>query len=107
MTKEVLLAIKGLQFDGSEENTEIETLVSAEYYKRNNSHYVMFEEAHEGFDETSKNLIKFKENSLDLTQKGLVKVKLDDEDEKTLKEFNVADVKILKCNEKKSEQDED
>lgn len=74
MTKEVLLAIKGLQFDGSEENTEIETLISAEYYKRNDSHYVMFEEAHEGFEETSKNLIKFKENSLDLTKKGLVNV---------------------------------
>ncbi len=30
--------------------------------------------------------------------KGLVKVKLDDENEKTLKEFNVSDVKILKRN---------
>lgn len=30
--------------------------------------------------------------------KGLVKVKLDDEDEKTLKEFNVLDVKLLKRN---------
>ncbi|MBQ8301803.1 MAG: stage 0 sporulation family protein [Clostridia bacterium] len=30
--------------------------------------------------------------------KGLVKVKLDDENEKTLKEFNVADVKILRRN---------
>lgn len=28
--------------------------------------------------------------------KDLVKVKLDDENEKTLKEFNVADVKVLK-----------
>lgn len=32
--------------------------------------------------------------------KGLVKVKLDDENEKTLKEFNVADIKVLKRNEK-------
>lgn len=30
--------------------------------------------------------------------KGLVKVKLDDEDEKTLKEFKVSDVKVLKRN---------
>ena len=74
MTKEVLLAIKGLQFDGSEDNTEIETLTNAEYYKRNNSHYVMYEEAFEGFHETAKNIIKFKENSLDLTKKGLVNV---------------------------------
>ncbi len=35
--------------------------------------------------------------------KGLVKVKLDDEDEKTLKEFNVSDVKVLKRNNKNNE----
>ena len=61
MTKDILLAIKGLQFDGSEDNALIETMTNAEYYKRNNSHFVMYEEAHEGFDETSRNIIKFKE----------------------------------------------
>lgn len=74
MTKDVLLAIKGLQFDGSEEDSEIETVTAAEYYKRNNSHYVIYEEAFEGFEETTKNVIKFKDNSLDLTKKGLVNV---------------------------------
>lgn len=74
MTKDVLLAIKGLQFDGSEEDTEIETVTSAEYYKKNNSHYVIYEEAFEGFEGTTKNVIKFKNNSLDLTKKGLVNV---------------------------------
>ena len=74
MTKDVLLAIKGLQFDGSSEDTEIETVTAAEYYKRNNSHYVMYEEAFEGFEGTTKNIPKFKDNSLDLTKKGLVNV---------------------------------
>ncbi|MBQ8232197.1 MAG: DUF1934 domain-containing protein [Lachnospiraceae bacterium] len=74
MTKDVLLAIKGLQFDGSEEDTEIETVTAAEYYMRNNSHYVIYEEAFEGFEGTTKNVIKFKNNSLDLTKKGLVNV---------------------------------
>ena len=74
MTKDVLLAIKGLQFDGSEEDTEIETVTSAEYYKKNNSHYVIYEEAFEGFEGTTKNILKFKDNSLDLTKKGLVNV---------------------------------
>ena len=74
MTKDILLAIKGLQFDGSEDNALIETMTNAEYYKRNNSHFVMYEEAHEGFSETSRNIIKFKENSLELTKKGLVNV---------------------------------
>lgn len=35
--------------------------------------------------------------------KGLVKVKLDDENEKTLKEFNVSDVKVLKRNNRNNE----
>ena len=74
MTKEVLLAIKGLQFDGSSEDMEIETVAPAEYYKKNNSHYVIYEEASEGFQETTKNVIKFKENSLDLLKRGLVNV---------------------------------
>lgn len=74
MTKEVLLAIKGLQFDGSEEDTEIETVTSAEYYKKNDSHYVIYEEASEGFEETTRSMIRFREHSLDLMKKGLVNV---------------------------------
>lgn len=73
MTKEVLLAIKGLQFD-AEETSDIETVTAAEYYKKNNSHYVIYDEACEGFSETTRNVIKFKDNSLDLTKKGLVNV---------------------------------
>jgi len=38
--------------------------------------------------------------------KGLVKVKLDDENEKTLKEFNVTDVKVLKRNTNNEQQKE-
>lgn len=74
MTKEVLVAIKGLQFDGFSDETEIETVTAGEYYKRNNSHYVVYEELFEGSQETTKNIVKFKENSLDLMKKGLVNV---------------------------------
>lgn len=74
MTKDVLLAIKGLQFDGSDEDNEIETVTAAEYYKKNNIHYLIYEEASEGFEETTRNIIKFRENSLDLTKRGLVNV---------------------------------
>ena len=69
MTKEVLLSLQGLQFDAvSADGDKIETITPAEYYKRNDSHYVIFEEAMEGFQEKTKNVIKFKENSLDLTK---------------------------------------
>lgn len=74
MTKDVLVAIKGLQFEAGQEDMDIETVMAAEYYKRNNSHYVIYEEACEGFEGTTRNIIKFKDNSLDLTKKGLINV---------------------------------
>lgn len=75
MTKDVLLSLRGLQFDViSADGDKIETITAAEYYKRNDSHYVIFDEAMEGFRESTKNIIKFKESSLDLTKKGLINV---------------------------------
>ena len=75
MTKEVLLSLRGLQFDtGAADGDKIETITPAEYYKRNDSHYVVFDEVAEGFRESTKNIIKFKDNSLDLTKRGLVNV---------------------------------
>lgn len=75
MTKDVLLSLKGLQFDtNSPDGDKIETITLAEYYKRNNSHYIIYDEAIEGFEESTKSIIKFRENSLDLTKNGLVNV---------------------------------
>lgn len=74
MTKDVLLAIKGLQLDASAEESNVQTITAAEYYKRNNSHYVVFDEATEGTAENTKNIIKFREKTLELTKKGLVNV---------------------------------
>jgi len=74
MTKEVLLAIRGLQFDVMAEESDIETVTAAQYYKKNNSHYVIYEEAMEGLEGTTKNVIKFGENSVDLLKKGLINV---------------------------------
>ena len=74
MTKDVLLAIKGLQFGEADEEANIQTITAAEYYKRNNSHYVIYEEVEEGMEQSTKNIIKFGENTLELTKKGLVNV---------------------------------
>lgn len=74
MTKEVLLSISGLQFQFTDEDTRVETVTAAEYYHKNDNHYVLYEESYEGFEETTKNIIKFKEHSMDLTKKGLVNV---------------------------------
>lgn len=74
MTKEVLVAIKGLQFDAAEEETNIETFNVAEYYEKGSSRYIIYEEIEEGTAQSTKNIIKFKENVMELTKKGFVNV---------------------------------
>ena len=75
MEKEVLIALKGLQFALDEEGANaLETITPAEYYKRNDSHYVIFEELMEGFTDTTKSVIKFRDSQLEVTKKGLVNV---------------------------------
>lgn len=83
MKKDVLLSLRGLQFDtSSADGDKIETITPAEYYKKNNSHYIIFDEVMEGFSESTKNIIKFKESSLDLTKRGLVNVHMSFEENK-------------------------
>ena len=75
MEKEVLLALKGLQFAMDEEGAQaLETITPAEYYKKNDSHYVIYDEVTEGFRDTTKNIIKFTGSQMEVTKKGLVNV---------------------------------
>ncbi|MGN1148082.1 MAG: DUF1934 domain-containing protein [Lachnospiraceae bacterium] len=88
MTKDVLLAIKGLQFDASAEESNVQTITVAEYYEKNNSHYVIYDEAIEGTEQSTKNIIKFKDKSLELTKKGFVNVHmLFEENKKSLTNY--------------------
>lgn len=75
MTKEVLLALKGLQFDGSSQEN-ITTILPAEYYERNGKHYIVYDEVMEGFTGSTKNVIKFTDREMDVTKKGVVNVHL-------------------------------
>ena len=74
MTKEVMVSIKGLQFDQSADSEEIETIQWGQYYKKNGTHYVIYDELMEGGEEPTKNIIKFRERELNLTKRGLVNV---------------------------------
>lgn len=82
MTTEVLLSIKGLQFEGENNAGDLETITAAEYYKRNGSHYVIYEEATEGFRDTTKNIIKWNGQTLELTKRGLINVHMMFEEKK-------------------------
>lgn len=76
MTKDVLIAIKGLQFEEAEDAEEIEVIQRGQYYQRNDSHYLMYEEPVEGTDDTILNRIKFTDNEVQVTKKGAVNTML-------------------------------
>lgn len=83
MTKEILLSLKGLQMENPEEESqELETITPGEYYKRNGSHYVIYDEVTEGFSDVTRNMIKFKDSALEVTKKGLFNVHMIFEEKK-------------------------
>jgi len=76
MTKDVLIAIKGMQFEGAEDPEEIEVIQRGQYYERNGAHYLMYDEPVEGSSEIIKNRIKFRENEVQVAKKGAVNTTL-------------------------------
>lgn len=82
MTKEILLSLKGLQIENGDGGQELETITAADYYRKNGNHYVLYDEVTEGFDDVTKNMIKFKENCLEVTKRGLVNVHMVFEEDK-------------------------
>ncbi|MBQ7781964.1 MAG: DUF1934 domain-containing protein [Lachnospiraceae bacterium] len=88
MTKEVLLAITGMQFDLTAEESNIQTITAAEYYERNNSRYVLFEETDEESGQKTKGMLKFKDNLLEVTKSGFVNVHMIfEENKKSLTDY--------------------
>lgn len=74
MTKDVLVSISGLQFSAEDQNEPVEMITSANYYKKNGKHYIVYDEVTEGFSDTTKNIIKLGEESLDITKRGVTNV---------------------------------
>lgn len=89
MNKDVLISIKGLHFDVSEQPEDLEVFQPGQYYMRGGLHYIIYEEPVEGTDYTTKNMIKFDENSMTLTKKGIVNATmLFDKNNKNLTNYN-------------------
>ena len=72
MTKDVLIAIKGMQFEGAEDAEEIEVIQRGQYYQKNGTHYLLYEEPIEGSIDIIKNRIKFKDGEVQVAKKGPV-----------------------------------
>lgn len=74
MTKQVLLSISGLQFLDEENPEPVEVWTTADYYYRNGTHYLLYEEAVEGSGEIVKVTLKIKKKCVELSKKGPVQV---------------------------------
>ena len=75
MDKEVLIHVRGLHMmeeDGEQEPVEI--VVPGEYYFRNGSHYLRYEEILEDFSEPAINYIKISPKGIEVRKKGIVNV---------------------------------
>lgn len=78
MTTEVLIHIKTQQIlrdrTEQEEDDVIELMVGGQYYFRNGTHYLLYEETMEGFTEITQNLVKFRGDFMEVRKKGTVNV---------------------------------
>lgn len=71
--KEVLIHVRGFQTvieDGEEQPVEI--VVPGEYYFRNGSHYLRYEEMMEEFSEPTINYVKMSERGMEVRKKGSI-----------------------------------
>lgn len=77
MTRDVLLAMKGMQFalnEATGEGEPIEIITNASYFEKNNSRYLMYDEMLEGVDEPISNLVRFGPDTIEVTKKGMINV---------------------------------
>lgn len=70
MVRNVRITVKGVQRDDAGETGGTETVASGEYYFRNGSHYIFYEETAEDSAGLIKNSLKLKGNLLELNRKG-------------------------------------
>lgn len=71
MTKDVLVSVCGVQYQEAETD-KTETITVGSYYKKDDSHYLFYEEMLEGFKEPVKNMVKFSRGQLSVQKRGLI-----------------------------------
>lgn len=73
MTKDVMVYIAGTQFNELNPQDEaIELVTRGTYYKKNNKHYVLYDELIEGVNGITKNTIKFDDDMFLLSRSGAI-----------------------------------
>lgn len=77
MTKDVIISIQGLQHAVTDdEEVPVEVISFGEYHKRGGKHYLVYEEPEEGSTQATKCRIKFSEEGLEMSKKGVNNAKM-------------------------------
>ncbi|MCF0133028.1 MAG: DUF1934 domain-containing protein [Blautia sp.] len=75
MEKDVLIHVRGLQMTEAEgEEEPVEIIVPGEYYYRNGSHYLRYEEMVDDTAEPTVNYVKISDKGMEVRKKGLINV---------------------------------
>lgn len=81
MNKDVLVSFTSIQYDaGAANRTELD--VQGLYYKKNNKHYLLYDEFMEGFKEPVKTKVIFAENVIEIVRSGPINVRMTFEEDK-------------------------
>ena len=83
MTKDVFVSVEGMHFSQQAEPGKVEIINAGSYYKKNDYHYVLYDEAMEGFDQVTRNMIKFRDGEVLLHKKGVINADMLFEENKT------------------------
>lgn len=77
MTKDVTVYLHSIQSGRSDEELEkIETVAAGNYYEKNGRHFLIYDEAMEGFEKPIKNKLKFEDDFLEITKSGPLNVRM-------------------------------
>lgn len=76
MDKDVWVYVAGLQFGDNPEGDSIEIITPGNYYRKNNHHYVTYDEITEGSDEITKNVVRFDGDMLSISKHGFTNVEM-------------------------------
>ena len=97
MTKDVLISLCTVQSNsGGTQEERTQTLISGNYYEKNDRHYILYDEMMEGLNKAVKTKVKFNENMLEIIRNGPIGVRmLFEENKKNVTSYNTPYGSIL------------
>ena len=81
MTRDVLISISGAQIV-EDDNQAVEMITRGDYFLKNGSHYILYDEVQEGVDGVTRNTIKIHPAGMDIIKRGSTSVHMTFEKEK-------------------------